>query len=113
VSEKLKFLFDNHDADGSGFLEHSEILPMFKRLAQQLESLETSAKKRNAFKGSLSRIDDTSLSKLADEFETASDLDGDGQISYDEFETFMESNELMNKFLKIMQVRRASEAKVL
>jgi hypothetical protein len=40
---------------------------------------------------------------MAQEFSTVSDLDGDGQISYDEFENFMESNELMQKFLKIMQ----------
>ncbi|GMI21172.1 hypothetical protein TeGR_g3821 [Tetraparma gracilis] len=103
INEKLRFLFDNHDADQSGFLEHNEVLPMFQKLSAQLVSLEKSAKKRDSFKGNIDTMDSSAIMTMAQEFSTVSDLDGDGQISYDEFENFMESNELMQKFLKIMQ----------
>jgi serine/threonine-protein phosphatase 2B regulatory subunit len=105
VEEKLKFLFDNHDADQSGFLEHSEILPMFQKLAAQLVRLEDSAKRRGSWhekKGEIEMLDPDAIAQMANEFQTVSDLDGDGQISYDEFETFMETNELMKKFLTVM-----------
>lgn len=107
TEEKLRFLFSIYDADGSGFLEHTELLPMFQRLTEQLVALETAAKKRNDEIGAGAKVDemvksDSKVIELANEFKDMSDLDGDGKISYEEFENYMENNEMCNKFLQIM-----------
>jgi len=42
------------------------------------------------------------VEKLAAEFQAAGDLDGDGKISFEEFEGYMEKSTLCKTFLKML-----------
>jgi len=42
------------------------------------------------------------VGKLAESFQKAGDLDGDGKISYEEFEEYMENSSLCKEFLKML-----------
>ena len=109
IQEKLHFLFMQHDVDGSGFLEHKELLPMFQKITDQLVKLEEASRRRNELTVKASDVQKartmrskSQVYKLSDDFKKASDLDGDGKISYEEFENYMENNELCRKFLHVM-----------
>lgn len=118
--EKLRFLFDNCDADHSGFLDHKEVVEMFHRLTQQCCSLEAAAKRRgDTLQGKTQATLDMKAKEnepkevhiermkshyvdLAKEFEKMGDLDGDGQVSYEEFELYMLNNALCVRFLDVI-----------
>ncbi|GMH97846.1 hypothetical protein TrVE_jg3177 [Triparma verrucosa] len=109
IKEKLRFLFMSNDLDNSGYLETSEIMPMFQKLTTQLVKLEQASRRRNqqlVVDAAKQKIEiERSKSKivgLSNEFTAASDLDGDGKISYEEFEVYMENNPLCKKFLDVM-----------
>ena len=109
IQEKLKFLFMQHDVDQSGFLEHNELLPMFQKLTDQLVKLEEASRRRNELTVNKTDVQKAKIlrstskvNELAEDFKKASDLDGDGKISYEEFENYMEKNELCRKFLQVM-----------
>ena len=120
TEEKLKFLFDNCDSDHSGFLDNKEVLQMFDKLTKQCCSLEAAARRRGdtiqakgpttldmkekdveAKEVHIERMKSHYVD-LAKEFEKKGDLDGDGQVSYEEFELYMMNNELCKRFLDVM-----------
>ncbi|GMH86215.1 hypothetical protein TL16_g10473 [Triparma laevis f. inornata] len=113
MKEKLRFLFMSNDTDNSGYLETSEIMPMFQKLTTQLVRLEQASRRRNQLVGVPTTNSEeqqkieiertkSKITDLSEDFTSASDLDGDGKISYEEFEVYMETNTLCKKFLDIM-----------
>lgn len=75
LDERLTFIFNMYDADGSGFLEKEEIFEIFKSSLQSRGEYAT----------------DATLQQWTEEALRAADANGDGKLSFTEFKSALES----------------------
>lgn len=79
MEERLKFLFDAYDVDGSGTLTPDEVYNIFKAsLASKGETISTKE-----------------IRDMVDECFRQIDVNGDGEINYEEFKTAVTNQQLM------------------